>query len=70
VLIRRPRHYALPGNVTMLAHLESADCVWFLVLDDDLDAGARLEPRSNAPLVSGWFSARSLTIEQVIRVWP
>jgi hypothetical protein len=44
--------------------------VWFLVLDDDLDAGARLEPRSNAPLVSGWFSARSLTIEQVIRAWP
>ena len=44
--------------------------VWFLVLDDDLDAGARLEPRSNAPLVSGWFSAGSLTIEQVIRAWP
>jgi len=40
------------------------------VLDDDLDPMRALGPCCDGPLVSGWSSARSLTIEQIIRAWP
>ena len=46
------------------AHLKAPHGVWFLVLDDDLDAGARREPLFRSS-IGQWLVAAVLTEDAV-----